>query len=107
MEEADALKTFASLSHETRLRMLRCLVAAGPDGLLAGQVADTVGASPSRASFHLANLAETGLVTAEKSAREIRYAVRFETLAALITFVMEDCCAGSPALRACCADTLR
>lgn len=102
MKEQAALSVFATLSNETRLKMLRQLVSAGPSGLSAGEIAQRAGASPSRASFHLKAMAEAGLVASERKAREIRYCVRFATLGALVTFLMEDCCAGSPELRACC-----
>ncbi|MEM9972178.1 MAG: helix-turn-helix domain-containing protein, partial [Pseudomonadota bacterium] len=64
MNEEMALAAFAALSHPTRLKMLRALVEAGPEGLGAGDVAHLAGATPSRASFHLTALAEVGLVTA-------------------------------------------
>ena len=102
MDEPAALDLFSALSHQTRLQILRALVAAGPQGMTAGRIADAVGATPSRASFHLSTMADAGLVTARKSAREMLYCVRFETLGALVTYLMEDCCGGSPELRACC-----
>ena len=102
MDEPAALQLFSALSHQTRLQVLRCLVTAGSEGRTAGQIAVAVGATPSRASFHLSAMSEAGLVTATKSAREVIYSVRFETLGALITYLLEDCCAGSPELRACC-----
>ena len=102
MNEEEALAAFGALSHETRLRLLKTLVAAGPGGLRAGTLADAVAASPSRASFHLAALAGTGLVTAERHAREITYRVDFRRISGLVRFLLEDCCAGDPTARACC-----
>ena len=102
MTEPDALAAFASISNETRLRILKTLVTAGPDGLPAGAVAASVGASPSRASFHLSNMADAGLVTATRNAREITYRVSFDRIGALIRYLMEDCCGNDASLRACC-----
>jgi len=105
MNDTDAMALFSTLSQKTRLKMLRALVAAGSGGMTAGRIAEAVDASPSRASFHLANMTETGLVAAEKASREVRYRVRFETLGALMTYLLEDCCAGDPTFRACCPPT--
>lgn len=104
MNEAQTLMAFASLSNATRLRMLRELVAAGPDGLLAGELADAVEASPSRASFHLANMSKAGLISSSQSAREITYCADYDVIGAMINFFMTDCCAGNSAILACCVD---
>lgn len=102
LPEDAALDALSAISNATRLGILRALVEAGPDGLAASSIAQKVGATPSRASFHLATMAEAGLVTSERRSREIRYRVEFSTLGALIRYLIEDCCKGAPALRACC-----
>lgn len=102
MEEEVALQAFSALSNATRLKIVRALVEAGPDGLAAGDVAQAVGASPSRASFHLAGLAEAGLVTSDRQSRAILYRISFEQLGALMRFMLEDCCKGNPQVQACC-----
>lgn len=104
MNEADTLTAFASLSNATRLRMLRELIAAGPDGLLAGELAAAVAASPSRASFHLANMSNAGLVSSCQSSREITYRADYDAIGAMINFFMNDCCAGNTTIRACCIE---
>ena len=43
--EKKALDGFAAMSQETRLRIVRILVTAGPSGLAAGALAEQVGAS--------------------------------------------------------------
>ncbi|WEK51305.1 MAG: helix-turn-helix domain-containing protein [Candidatus Kaistia colombiensis] len=60
MDQARALNAFAALSQETRLQMVRLLVKAGPAGLAAGAIGEAVGASSSKASFHLSHLEQTG-----------------------------------------------
>ncbi|MEM9146247.1 MAG: metalloregulator ArsR/SmtB family transcription factor [Pseudomonadota bacterium] len=103
MDETGTLAAFASLSNATRLRIVRELVAAGPDGLSAGALAEAVGASPSRASFHLANLAKARLVTSSQFARQVVYRADFEAIGAMIRFFMDDCCAKNARIRACCS----
>ncbi|MEM7491214.1 MAG: metalloregulator ArsR/SmtB family transcription factor [Pseudomonadota bacterium] len=102
MSEAQAATRFAALSDPSRLAILRALVRAGPEGLPAGRIAAAVGASPSRASFHLSTLAKAQLVASRREARAIVYTIRFDTLGDLLTWLVEDCCAGSETLRACC-----
>ncbi|HTJ55954.1 MAG TPA: helix-turn-helix transcriptional regulator [Devosiaceae bacterium] len=94
--EDQALEALGALSQQTRLRMVRTLVVAGPEGLSAGAVGAAVGASSSSASFHLANLDRAGLVQSRRDARSIIYSANYEGLAALIEFLMEDCCQGRP-----------
>lgn len=103
MEERQALTAFAALSQETRLRIVRILVQAGPDGVPAGVIAGAVGASPSNVSFHLKELERTGMIVSRREARSIIYAADYETLGAVIRFLMEDCCGGRPEI---CAPVL-
>ena len=70
--------------------------------MTAGTLADAVGASPSRASFHLSNMAKTGLILSTRQAREIRYRVNFQAIGELIRYLMEDCCGNNASVRACC-----
>ncbi|MEL6644698.1 MAG: metalloregulator ArsR/SmtB family transcription factor [Pseudomonadota bacterium] len=107
MKEPDALTLLGSLANPARLSAIRALVRAGPEGLPAGTVAKAMSASPSQASFHLANLANAGLVTSERHAREIRYRIAYERIGALIDYLFHDCCAGDPALSACCTLPLK
>ena len=102
MNEDQAADLFGVLSNADRLRVIRALVEAGPDGLNAGDIAQKIGASPSRASFHLSSLSDAGFALSEKRARQMIYRVNFEHIGALISFLMEDCCKGSVKLRACC-----
>lgn len=94
MKQSQALLSFAALSQETRLAILRQLVRAGPDGLAAGTIAEAVGVSPSNLSFHLKELERSGLVSARREARSIIYSADYASLRGLIEFLTEDCCAG-------------
>lgn len=96
MDERQALSAFAALAQETRLRILRMLVVAGPDGIAAGAIAEKAEVSPSNVSFHLKELERAGLVTARRDARSIIYSAEYEALSGLIRFLMEDCCSGHP-----------
>ncbi len=96
MDETQALDAFGALSQETRLKMVRALVMAGPDGLAAGAVGEAVGAASSSASFHLAHLERAGLVRSRRESRSIIYTADFSALSGLVAFLMRDCCQGHP-----------
>ncbi|MGI6856340.1 ArsR/SmtB family transcription factor [Mesorhizobium sp. 1B3] len=98
MDERQALIAFGAMSQETRLRIVRLLVKAGPEGMAAGSIAEAAGVSASNVSFHLKELERGGLVIARREARSIVYSAEYEALSGLIRFLMEDCCAGNPAI---------
>ena len=113
MDERQALAVFAALSQETRLRIVRHLVTAGPDGLAAGVLGGEVGVSTSNLSFHLKELEHAGLVQSRREGRSIIYSAVYPMMSALIAFLMKDCCQGRPevcapavaAFNACCTPT--
>jgi ArsR family transcriptional regulator len=115
MDERQALIAFGAMSQETRLKIVRLLVKAGPEGMAAGNIAEAAGVSASNVSFHLKELERGGLVAARRDSRSIVYSAEFQALSGLIRFLMEDCCAGNPAICApalvpsCCepADTVQ
>lgn len=108
MDERKALFAFGAMSQETRLRIVRLLVKAGPDGVAAGNIATAMEVSPSNVSFHLKELERAGLINARRASRSIVYSADFEALTGLIRFLMEDCCSGRPEIceaalvTACC-----
>jgi len=99
MDEAQALDAFSALSQETRLRIVRLLVTAGPAGMAAGALGEAMdGASSSRMSFHLGRLEQAGLVESRREGRSIVYSAAYPALSGLIEFLMRDCCQGHPAV---------
>ena len=103
MNEDQAIAAFAALSNKTRLRVLKALVAAGSAGLSAGQIAQQVQGSPSRTSFHLAAMADAGLIRQHRQARQMIYTVDFAAMASVVQYLLQDCCANDPAVLSCCA----
>ena len=91
-----ALDALSALSQETRLRIVRLLVTAGPEGMPAGAIGDALSAASSRLSFHLNHLEQAGLVASRREGRFIRYTADYGSLSGLISFLMRDCCQGRP-----------
>ncbi|MDQ0561696.1 DNA-binding transcriptional ArsR family regulator [Rhizobium mesoamericanum] len=96
MYERQALMSFAALSQETRLAVVRTLVVAGPAGMAAGAIAEKMGVSPSNISFHLKELERAGLIGQRRESRSILYSANYDALSSLVTFLMHDCCMGDP-----------
>jgi DNA-binding transcriptional ArsR family regulator len=96
MKNADALAALAALSQENRLAVFRLLVQAGPEGLPAGQVAETIDIAPNALTFHFDRLRSAGLVTVRREGRSMIYSAQFETMNALLAFLTENCCQGAP-----------
>lgn len=96
-----AVDALGALAHETRLGVFRMLVKAGPEGCIAGAIAEGAGVPPSTMSHHLAALERAGLVQSERESRLIRYRADFDGMRKLLAFLMEDCCQGNPLV---CAD---
>jgi DNA-binding transcriptional ArsR family regulator len=110
MDERQAISAFAALAQEHRLRIVRMLVQAGPEGMASGTIAEGIGCSRNNVSFHLKELEHAGLVASRRESRSIIYNAAYQDLSALIQFLMRDCCQGHPdvchpavmALAACC-----
>ena len=98
MEYSDAARVFGALAQESRLGVLRLLLAQGPNGLSAGELAERLGTPASTTSFHLSALERAGLISATRQGRQIIYAVRIIALRELLAFLTETCCGGRPEL---------
>ncbi len=98
MESSEAAAAFAALSQETRLDLMRLLIAEGASGLPAGDIAARLEVPASTLSFHLAALERAGLTQPTRQGRQIIHAVRFAGLRQLLAFLTETCCGGRPEL---------
>jgi len=91
---ADVIASLAALAQEHRLAAYRLLVAAGPEGMAAGAIADRLGIAASSLSFHLAQLERSGLVGRTRRGRSLIYAADFVAMRGLIGYLTENCCGG-------------
>lgn len=99
--QAWAVDALGALAHETRLAVFRMLVKAGPEGMIAGAIAEHRAVPPSTMSHHLATLERAGLVRSQRESRLIHYRADFAGMRRLLGFLMQDCCQGAPEM---CAD---
>lgn len=96
MVEADVIRALAALAQETRLRIYRMLVVAGPQGVSPGRMAEQLGTSPTAISFHLKELVHAGLVSNERDGRHLIYRAHLAQMNELLGFLTAHCCEGQP-----------
>ena len=101
MEHGIAVTALGALAHAKRLAVVRLLLEHAPEGLPAGAVGERLGLPPATLSFHLKELARTGLVTAQPEGRFIRYRANLATMNGLVAYLTENCCR-APAAAPCC-----
>ena len=98
MELSAVISALSALGQERRLKIFRLLVQCGPDGMAAGDIARRLKLPQNTLSFHLAALARAHLVTSRKEGRSIIYCVDLAGTRGLLSFLVEDCCAGKAEL---------
>ncbi|MDP2823798.1 MAG: metalloregulator ArsR/SmtB family transcription factor [Sulfuritalea sp.] len=98
MEASQAVDKLAALAQESRLRIFRLLVEAGPEGMNAGAIAEAVGIPPATLSFHVAHLARAGLIVSRQESRFIYYSASFAAMDDLIAYLTDNCCQGGQCL---------
>ena len=98
MEGKLAVAALSALAHEGRLAVFRLLVQAGADGIAAGEIARRVGVPANSLSANLTILSHAGLVASRREGRSIIYTAAYDRMAALLGYLVEDCCQGSPAI---------
>lgn len=96
MEAREMAALMGALAQETRLDVLRLLLAEGASGLPAGEVAARLGVVRNTLSFHLAAMERAGLLVATRRGRSILYAVRVARVREFVVFLTETCCRGDP-----------
>ena len=95
MSNADTARyadVFAALGAEPRLRIVRLLLSAHPDGLVVGEIQEETGISGSTLSHHLEKLKNDDLVTTEREGTFIRYRANTKALQDLLSFLYAECC---------------
>ena len=98
---------FAALGSEQRLEIVRRLLAAHPDGLVAGNIQQELGMAASTLSHHLERLKNEHLLEVTREGVYLRYRVRTEALRELLGFLYAECCTRNQCVRpedvtACC-----
>src|SRR3954463_7269166 len=95
MEESDIVCALAALAQPVRLQVFRALVVRGAAGLTPGTISEALDMPANTLSFHLKELAHAGLVTQQRSSRNIIYRAAFDKMNAVLGYLTENCCQGA------------
>src|SRR6266545_7350300 len=90
---------FAAMGTESRLRIVKLLLSAHPDGMVVGEIQAEVGISASNLSHHLDKLKNEGLVRVKREGTFLRCTANAEALQELLSFLYAECCTRSKAIR--------
>ena len=90
---------FTAIGTEPRLRIMRLLLSAHPDGLVVGEIQAELGMSASTLSHHLDKLKNEELVGVAREGTYLRYTANTDALRELLSFLYAECCTRNRAIR--------
>ena len=90
---------FSAIGAEPRLRIMRLLLSAHPDGMVVGDVAEELNIRGSNLSHHLDKLRNEGLVKVHREGTFLRYSADLQALRELLSFLYAECCTRNKAIK--------
>jgi ArsR family transcriptional regulator len=90
---------FSAMGTEPRLRIMRLLLTAHPEGLVVGDIQAELDIPGSTLSHHLEKLKVEGLVEIQRQGTFLRYTANTEALQELLQFLYAECCTRNKAVR--------
>lgn len=94
MTDEQVAQALAALGHESRLKVFRVLVRAGPEGVNAGALGRVLEMPASTLAHHLRALCAGGLATQERRGRETVNRADYAALRRVFAHLEDQCCAG-------------
>lgn len=89
---------FSAIGTEARLRILRLLLSAHPDGMPAGDIGTELGIPNSTLSHHLEKLKNEDLVIVRRESTYLWYSANTQALQELLGFLYAECCTRNRAI---------
>lgn len=89
----------AAMGTEPRLRIMRLLLSAHPEGMVVGDIQGELGIPASTLSHHLDKLRREDLVTVRRESTFLWYSANADVLRELLTFLYAECCTRNKAVR--------
>jgi ArsR family transcriptional regulator, arsenate/arsenite/antimonite-responsive transcriptional repressor len=89
---------FSARGTEPRLRIMRLLLSAHPDGMIAGDIGAELDIPASTLSHHLDKLKNEDLVSVRRESTYLWYSANTETLQELLGFLYAECCTRNKAI---------
>jgi DNA-binding transcriptional ArsR family regulator len=90
----------AAMGAEPRLRIVRLLLSAHPEGMVVGEIQTELGIPASTLSHHLEKLKSEDLVKVRRESTFLRYNANTEALRELLNFLYAECCTRNRAIEA-------
>jgi ArsR family transcriptional regulator len=90
---------FAALGAEPRLRILRALLAAHPEGMVVGEIQNELAIAASTLSHHLEKLKNEDLILVRRERTFLRYSANTAVLQELLGFLYAECCTRNKAIK--------
>ena len=90
---------FSAMGTEPRLRIMRLLLSAHPDGLVVGEIQEELEIPNSTLSHHLDKLKAEGLVDVQRESTFLRYTANTDALQELLQFLYAECCTRNKAVK--------
>ena len=90
---------FAALGTEPRLRIVRLLLSAHPDGMTVGEIQSELEIPNSTLSHHLEKLKNEELAIVQREGTFLRYLANTERLRELLSFLYAECCTRNKAIK--------
>jgi ArsR family transcriptional regulator len=88
----------AAMGTEPRLRIMRLLLSAYPNGMVVGDIASELQMPGSSLSHHLEKLKHEDLVSVKRESTFLRYTANSQTLRELLGFLYAECCTRNQAI---------
>ena len=89
----------AAMGTEPRLRIMRLLLAAHPEGLVVGEIQAELEITPSNLSHHLDKLKNEELVRVKREGSYLRYTANTDAIEGLVAFLLAECCSRTKAIK--------
>jgi DNA-binding transcriptional ArsR family regulator len=89
---------FSAMGTEPRLRIMRLLLSAHPEGMVAGDVGSELDIPPSTLSHHLEKLKNEDLVKVRRESTFLWYSANADALQELLGFLYAECCTRNKAI---------
>ncbi|HET7525837.1 MAG TPA: metalloregulator ArsR/SmtB family transcription factor [Burkholderiaceae bacterium] len=101
-DDAELTARFAdmltAMGTEPRLRIVRLLLAAHPEGMVVGDIAAELGIANSTLSHHLDKLKNESLLNVAREGTFLRYTANTASLQELLGFLYAECCTRNKAI---------
>jgi DNA-binding transcriptional ArsR family regulator len=88
----------SAMGTEPRLRIIRLLLSAHPEGMAAGEAGEELGIPSSTLSHHLEKLKNEDLVRVRREGTYLWYSANTEALQELLGFLFAECCTRNKAI---------